>query len=162
MQGQPEARIFMTEATAEIASALLHNSVNVMTRQREELGLVMYPLFTHRQTDRATDQWRSCPLRQPFTLEGERARRENEEGITVEFVDAGHVLGAAGIILRAEGRTIFYTGDVNFDDQTITRAATFPDSGVDVLIIETKRGDSPLPDGVTPAAGERRLAQGIV
>ena len=161
MQRQPEARIFMTEATAEIASALLHNSVNVMTRQREELGLVTYPLFTHRQTDRATDQWRFCPLRQPFTLEGERARRENEEGITVEFVDAGHVLGAAGVILRAEGRTIFYTGDVNFDDQTITPAATFPDSGVDVLIIETTRGDSPLPEGFTRAAEERRLAEAI-
>jgi len=161
MQRQPEARIFMTEATAEIASALLHNSVNVMTRQREELGLVMYPLFTHRQTDRATDQWRSCPLRQPFTLEGERARRENEKGITVEFVDAGHVLGAAGVILRAEGRTIFYTGDVNFDDQTVTAAAAFPESGIDVLIIETTRGDSPLPEGFTRAAEERRLAEAI-
>src|SRR5205823_5496672 len=86
MRRQPDARIFMTEATAEIGSALLHNSVNVMTRQREELGVVMYPLFTHRETDRATDQWRSCPLRQPFTLNGERARREGEQGITVEFV----------------------------------------------------------------------------
>src|SRR3954469_2514311 len=161
MQRQPNARIFMTEATAEIASTLLHNSVNVMTRQREELGIIMYPLFTHRQTDRATDRWRSCPFRQPFTLEGERARRENEEGITIEFVDAGHVLGAAGVILRAEGRTIFYTGDVNFDDQTITSAATFPDSGVDVLIIETTRGDSPSPEGFTRAGGERRLAEAI-
>jgi Cft2 family RNA processing exonuclease len=161
MQRQPQARIFMTEATAEIASALLHNSVNVMTRQREELGLVMYPLFTHRQTDRATDQWRSCPLRQPFTLGGERARRENEEGITVEFVDAGHVLGAAGVILRAEGRTIFYTGDVNFDDQTVTAGAVFPQTGVDVLIIETTRGDSPTPEGFSRAAEERRLAEAI-
>jgi Cft2 family RNA processing exonuclease len=161
MQRQPNARIFMTEATAEIGSALLHNSVNVMTRQREELGLVMYPLFTHRQTDRAAEQWRSCPLRQPFTLGGERARREDEEGITVEFVDAGHVLGAAGVILRAEGRTIFYSGDVNFDDQTITAAAAFPESGVDVLIMETTRGDSPLPEGFTRAGEERRLAEAI-
>jgi Cft2 family RNA processing exonuclease len=161
MRRQPDARIFMTEATAEIGNALLHNSVNVMTRQREELGVVMYPLFTHRETDRASDQWRSCPMRQPFTLNGERARREGEQGITVEFVDAGHVLGAAGVILRAEGRTIFYSGDVNFDDQTVTAAAVFPESGVDVLIIETTRGDSPLPEGFTRAAEERRLAEAI-
>jgi Cft2 family RNA processing exonuclease len=161
MRRQPDARIFMTEATAEIGSALLHNSVNVMTRQREELGVVMYPLFTHRETDRASDQWRSCPMRQPFTLNGERARREGEQGITVEFVDAGHVLGAAGVILRAEGRTVFYSGDVNFDDQTVTAAAVFPESGVDVLIIETTRGDSPLPEGFTRAAEERRLAEAI-
>jgi Cft2 family RNA processing exonuclease len=132
-----------------------------MTRQREELGLVMYPLFTHRQTERATGQWRSCPMRQPFTLDGERARREGEEGITVEFVDAGHVLGAAGVILRAESRTIFYSGDVNFDDQTITAGAVFPESGVDVLVIETTRGDSPTPEGFTRAAEEQRLAEAI-
>ncbi|MEY2499192.1 MAG: hypothetical protein QOD12_2748 [Verrucomicrobiota bacterium] len=161
MRRQPAARIFMPEATAEIGKALLHNSVNVMTRQREEIGVVMYPLFTHRETDRATDQWRPCPMRQPFTLDGERARPSGEGGITVEFVDAGHVLGAAGVVLRAEGRTIFYTGDVNFDDQTITQGAAFPESGVDVLIIETTRGDSPLPEGFSRGGEERRLSEAI-
>ena len=55
MRRFPSARIFMTEATAEIGSVLLHNSVNVMTRQREEIGRAiagMYPLFTHREADR--------------------------------------------------------------------------------------------------------------
>ena len=161
MRRQPDARIFMTETTAEIGSALLHNSVNVMTRQREELGVVMYPLFTHKETDRATDRWRWYPVGQPFTLEGERARRNGGDALTVEFVDAGHVLGAAGVILRAEGRTIFYSGDVNFDDQTITAGAVFPESGVDVLIMETTRGDHPLPEGFTREAEERRLAEAI-
>jgi Cft2 family RNA processing exonuclease len=161
MRRQPDAQIFMTETTAEIGSALLHNSVNVMTRQREELGVVMYPLFTHKETDRATDRWRWCPLGQPFTLQGDRARRDGSDPLTVEFVDAGHVLGAAGVILRAEGRTVFYSGDVNFDDQTITASAVFPESGVDVLIMETTRGDHPLPEGFTRAAEERRLAEAI-
>ena len=98
---------------------------------------------------------------QPFTLEGERAKPHEADALTVEFVDAGHVLGAAGVILRAEGRTIFYSGDVNFDDQTITKGAVFPESGVDVLIMETTRGDSPLPEGFTRAAEERRLADAI-
>src|SRR5438046_7733367 len=46
MRRLPRARVFMTEATAEIGSVLLHNSVNVMTRQREEIGEMSYPLFT--------------------------------------------------------------------------------------------------------------------
>jgi Cft2 family RNA processing exonuclease len=161
MRRQPDARIFMTETTAEIGSALLHNSVSVMMRQREEIGVSIYPLFTHKETDRATDRWRWCPLGQPFTVEGERASRTGGDALTVEFVDAGHVLGAAGVILRAEGRTIFYSGDVNFDDQTITAGAVFPESGVDVLIMETTRGDHPLPEGFTRAAEERRLAEAI-
>ena len=161
MRRHPDARVFMTEATAEIGNALLHNSVNVMTRQREEIGASIYPLFTHRETDRASDRWRSCPLRQPITLGGERASvRENSE-VTFEFVDAGHVLGSAGVILRAGGRTIFYTGDVNFEDQTISKGAVFPETEIDVLIIECTRGDHPSAPGFTRAAEERRLAEAL-
>jgi Cft2 family RNA processing exonuclease len=64
-------------------------------------------------------------------------------------------------LLRAEGRTVFYTGDVNFDDQTLTSGAVFPDSDIDVLIIETTRGDSPLPQGFSRAAEEQRFAEAI-
>ena len=161
MRQQPGARVFMTEATAEIGDALLHNSVNVMMRQREELGTTMYPLFTHKETTRATDMWRSCRFRQPITLEGHRVKNREAAGVTFEFIDAGHVLGSAGVLLRGDGRTIFYTGDVNFDDQTIMKGAVFPESGVDVLIIETTRGDNPTPKGFTRAGEEQRLAEAI-
>jgi Cft2 family RNA processing exonuclease len=160
MRQQPQARIFMTEATAAIGDALLHNSVNVMTREREEVG-VIYPLFTHRETERATDRWQHCPLGQPFTVNGERSPARPDDELSFEFCGAGHVLGAAGILLRAEGRTVFYTGDVNFDDQTLTKGAVFPESEIDVLIIETTRGDSPLPEGFTRTVEERRFAEAI-
>ena len=160
MRRQPQARVFMTEATAEIGSTLLHNSVNVMTRQREEIGASMYPLFTHKETNRAAENWRSCRFRQQTNLRGERVRTRRDE-VTFEFFDAGHVLGSAGILLRAAGRTIFYSGDVNFDHQSIAQAAVFPEGGIDVLIIETTRGDNPLPESFTRAAEERRLADAI-
>lgn len=161
MRRHPQARVFMTEATADIGDALLHNSVNVMTRQREELGATLPPLFTHKETNRASEAWRTCRFRQGVNLAGERVRQQRENGVTFEFVDAGHVLGSAGVLLRAEGRTIFYTGDVNFEDQTIAQGAKFPEEGIDVLIIETTRGDHPLPEGFTRAAEERRLAEAI-
>jgi Cft2 family RNA processing exonuclease len=161
MRRQPGAKVFMTEATADIGDALLHNSVNVMTRQREELGTTMYPLFTHRETNRATDLWRSCRFRQPVNLAGRRVKQRGGAEVTFEFIDAGHVLGSAGVLLRAEGRTIFYSGDVNFDAQTIAQGAVFPESGVDVLIIETTRGDNPTPEGFTRAGEEQRLAEAI-
>jgi Cft2 family RNA processing exonuclease len=160
MRQQPQARILMTEATAAIGDALLHNSVNVMTREREEVG-VIYPLFTHRETERATDRWQHCPFGQPLTVDGERSSSRPNDELNFEFWRAGHVLGAAGILLRAEGRTIFYTGDVNFDAQSLTPAAAFPRSKVDVLIIETTRGDSPLPQGFSRETEERRFAEAI-
>jgi Cft2 family RNA processing exonuclease len=164
MRRFPTARIFMTEATAEIGNVLLHNSVNVMTRQREEIGRAVvgsYPLFTHRETDRASERWRRCPLRQRISISGERAPEREKDALTFEFFDAGHVLGSSGILLRAEGKTVFYTGDVNFDDQTIMEAATFPEEKIDVLIMECTRGDHPKPVGWTRAGEERRLAEAI-
>jgi Cft2 family RNA processing exonuclease len=151
----------MTDATAEVGSVLLHNSVNVMTRQREEIGEMLYPLFTHRETDRASERWRSSPLRQQISITGERAPQRDRAGVTFEFFDAGHVLGSTGILVRGEGQTVFYTGDVNFHDQTIMQAAVFPEENVDVLILECTRGDHAKPAGWTRLGEEQRLAQAL-
>ena len=161
MRRFPGARVFMTEATAEIGSVLLHNSVNVMTRQRDEIGEMSYPLFTHGETDKASKRWRWCPLRQRISVAGERAPQRERDALTFEFFEAGHVLGSTGILLRAEGKTVFYTGDVNFDDQTIMEAAIFPQEKIDVLIMECTRGDHAKPGGWTRAGEERRLAEAL-
>lgn len=161
MRRFPDARIFMTEATAEVGAVLLHNSVNVMTRQREEIGEMSYPLFTHREIDRASERWRWCPMRQPISLSGERAHPREPDTLTFEFFDAGHVLGSTGVMLRSDGQTVFYTGDVNFDQQTVMQAAVFPDEKVDVLIMECTRGDHARPDGWTRAREETRFAQAL-
>jgi len=156
---QPHARVFMTEATSEIGSVLLHNSVNVMTRQREDLGLTIYPLFGHREIDRSSERWYRCRYRQPYTTSGDRVA--DGAALTFEFWDAGHVLGSSGILLRAEGQTVFYTGDVNFDDQTIMQSAVFPQSGIDILIMECTRGDTPEPAGWSRESEERKLLHAI-
>ena len=161
MRRFPGARVFMTDTTAEVGSVLLHNSVNVMTRQREEIGEMSYPLFTHREIDRASKRWRSCPLRQQISIAGERAPHRENDALTFEFFDAGHVLGSTGVMLRAQGQTVFYTGDVNFDDQTIMQAAVFPEEKIDVVIMECTRGDHPKPDGWTRVSEEQRLAEAL-
>ena len=161
MRRQPQARVFMTEPTAEIGDALLHNSVNVMTRQREEIGTTLYPLFTHREIDRSAERWQSCALRQSYTLAGERLSESDADTVTFEFFDAGHVLGSTGVLVRAENRSLFYTGDVNFDDQTIAQAAVFPEEKIDILIMECTRGDTPVPATWSRGGEEQRLALAI-
>ncbi|MDQ6912376.1 MAG: MBL fold metallo-hydrolase [Verrucomicrobiota bacterium] len=157
MRRQPTARVFMTEATAAIGDALLHNSVNVMRRQ--EPGML---LFTHKEANRAADLWRACRFRQPMSLAGDRLKNPNGRRVSFEFFDAGHVLGSAGVLLRSEGRAIFYSGDVNFDGQTIAQPAVFPESGIDALIIETTRGDHATPPNFTRTAEEKRFAEVII
>jgi Cft2 family RNA processing exonuclease len=152
--------VLMTQGTARIADIMLHNSVNVMTRQQEELKLTDYPLFTHRAIEMAASNWRHCPLDRPLTLHGERAS-EGTGAPTVTFHDAGHILGSAGVMIRAEGKKFFYTGDVNFEDQTIQTGARFPEEAVDVLLMETTRGNAPLPEGFTRAKEEKRFAAAV-
>jgi Cft2 family RNA processing exonuclease len=156
MRRQPQAGVFMTGPTAKLSDVMLHNSVNVMLRQREEFGLSGYPLFTHREADHAVQAWQSVGFRQHWTVEGERVPGP-DKGLTFEMYQSGHILGAAGILIRGEGKTVFYTGDVNFLEQTLMRCADFPETGIDVLIIETTRGDRALDKGYTRKSEEERF-----
>ena len=160
MRRHPGAPVFMTEATRQLSDVMLHNSVNVMTKKRDE-GVTSYPLFTHRDVEKAVRQWHPVPLHTRFDVTGERLRADESADVSIEFFDAGHILGSVGTLIRAEGRTIFYTGDIQFDDQTIMQGARFPEHELDVLIIETTRGDRPTPDTFTRAGEELRFADAI-
>jgi len=143
----PDAPVFMTEATAGLSEVMLHNSVNVMLRQREELSAPDLPLFSHREIERLVEDWEIVGVGERFDV----------AGVAAEMFDAGHILGSTGVLFHADGKRVFYTGDVNFEDQTLMRGAKFPVDGIDVLIMETTRGDSPVPEGMTRKTEEARF-----
>src|SRR5690349_2878882 len=157
----PKAHVMLPEQSYFIIERVLHNSVNVMTRQRDELGLKEYPLYTHDQVDDI------APVFQGFRYNREvewAAYEKSKVGFsspTLEFYDAGHTLGSAGIMLRGQKETMFYTGDVCFHDQTILRAARFDGVKADVLIMETTRGNRAVPKGMTRATEVERLVAAI-
>src|SRR5213083_1673388 len=47
----PRAHVLLTELSYFLVERVLHNSVNVMKRQREEMGIKEYPLFSHDEID---------------------------------------------------------------------------------------------------------------
>lgn len=150
----PRTPVFLTAETAALADIMLHNSVNVMSNQREELSLPEYPLFTHAEVEEATEQWVPRRYEQPFEI--------GSNGVRAKFYSAGHVLGAAGVWFETPcGRTIFQTGDVNFEDQSLTQGAEFPSSGIDTLVLETTRGDNPRDPGYTREKEAQKLAESI-
>lgn len=157
----PNAHVLMPELSYFILERVLHNSVNVMARQREELGIREYPLYGHDEVDDI------APLFQGFRYNREiewAAFHKTRAGVaspTLEFLDAGHTLGAAGLMVRGRKQTLFYTGDVCFHDQTLLRGARFEDVQAEVLILETTRGDRATPKGFTREAELRRLTQAI-
>jgi Cft2 family RNA processing exonuclease len=147
---QPNTPVLMTEITGELSSAMLHNSVNVMTKQREENSITEYPLFTHRELDDIRAQWIYRDIDRSFEIP--------DTNLEATLFDAGHILGSTGVLVREGSNTLFYTGDVNFEAQTICRAADFPTSGIDVMIAETTRGDYARPEGFSRKAEKERLA----
>ena len=157
----PKAHVLMTQLSYFIVERVLHNSVNVMIRQRDELGIKEYPLYTHDQLDDIAPVFQGFRYNREVEWAAFHKTRAGFVSPTLEFYDAGHTLGSAGILLRGRKETLFYTGDVCFHDQTILRAARFEDVKADVLIMETTRGNRTAARGVTRETEIGRLTAAL-
>ena len=76
MRHFPSAHVLMTELSYFLAGRVLHNSVNVMIRQREEHGIREYPLFTHEEVERNEAQFQD----QAYNREAEWAHLLGKHG----------------------------------------------------------------------------------
>jgi Cft2 family RNA processing exonuclease len=157
----PKAHVLMTELSYFIAERVLHNSVNVMTRQRDELGIREYPLYSHDEVDDITPQFQGFKYNRQIEWGSFQKSRAGLPSPTLEFFDAGHTIGSAAILIRGKKETLFYTGDVCFHDQTILRSARFEDVKADVLIMETTRGNREVPKDFTREKEIERLVAAI-
>lgn len=157
----PQSHVLMTELSYFLVERVLHNSVNVMTRQRDELGIKEYPLYSHDEVDEIAPRFQGFKYNREVDWAAFRKTRAGFLSPTVEFYDAGHALGSAGIMVRGRKETLFYTGDVCFHNQTILNRARFEDVRADVLIMETTRGNRVLPAGFTREGEIERLSQAL-
>ena len=84
---------------------------------------------------RVSQYMTTCEYNQPLDL---------CEGVRVEFVDAGHLLGSASILVTAtEGgitKQIVFSGDIGNVDQPIIRDPTYL-TGADYVVMESTYGD---------------------
>jgi Cft2 family RNA processing exonuclease len=136
MKEHPEAAVIMTTSSRMLIERMLHNSANVMLRQKEEDNIPDYPLFTHEELDRLSKRLTGIGYGQVKHF------RSNRTEIDIILHPAGHVAGAAAVELHHGKRGIFITGDVLFDDQRTLPGARFPTGHFDTLITETTRGDT--------------------
>src|SRR5437660_593923 len=158
----PRAHVFLTELSYFLVERVLHNSVNVMTRQRDEMGIKEYPLYSHIEVDEIAALFQGAKYNREIEWAAYHKARAGFSSPTLEFYDAGHALGSAGIMVRGQkGETLFYTGDVCFQDQTILKGARFEDVKADVLIMETTRGNREIPPGFSRESEVARLTAAI-
>src|SRR6058998_3133887 len=157
----PGAHVLMTELSYFLVERVLHNSVNVMKRQRDELGIKEYPLFSHDELDDIAPLFQGFKYNRELDWAAFQKTRAGFASPTLEFYDAGHALGSAGVMVRGQKETLFYTGDVCFGDQTLLRGARFDEVKADVLIMETTRGNRDVPPGFSRENEIQRLTAAL-
>lgn len=134
--------IYCTFATRDLAAIMLEDSAQIqkddaafVSKQRAKKGLpAVEPLYTATDADKAIGQFVSLNYDRPFPV---------IDGVTVTFRDAGHILGAAQVVLDVrEGSRSFrylFSGDVGRGDDDILRDPQ-PVENVDYLQMEATYG----------------------
>ncbi|HXU75444.1 MAG TPA: MBL fold metallo-hydrolase [Methylomirabilota bacterium] len=134
--------IYCTFATRDLASIMLEDSAQIqrddaafVSRKRARQGLPpVEPLYSAADAEKAVRQFVTFNYDRPFPV---------LDGVTVTFRDAGHILGAAQVILdiRESGRQFRYlfSGDIGRGGDPILRDPE-PVEGVDFLQVESTYG----------------------
>ena len=137
------APIHTTAASADFTDLVLADAANIQemdnereNRNRLRAGLdPVPPLYTTHDVARVTDQFH------PIEYDEERTIAD---GVTVRFVDAGHILGAASVLMTVQDagatRTIAFSGDVGRYDAPILRNPVSLDRA-DLVFLESTYGD---------------------
>jgi len=143
----PQAPILATIPTKDIALRMLHNTVTVMNIFREEKGFREYPFFEHEDLRPLEGEIMGLEYKAAGSpAVGKKISSERihlRGGIQARFIPAGHVLGAAGVLLRQGGRTLYYTGDLSLQEQALIAGAVIPEGKIDVLITECTYANDP-------------------
>jgi len=124
----PGAGIYATAATKDLVKVLLYDSIKV-AEFREGLQL-----FDADDAEQALDR---------MATYGFEAAFEPAPGVLAMFLPAGHVLGAAAVLLQMEEGTLLYTGDfTTFEQETVgmQRFTGMLRRGVDVAVVEATYG----------------------
>jgi metallo-beta-lactamase family protein len=137
-----EGNIYCTFATRDLASIMLEDSAEIqradavfVSKKRAKQGLPpVEPLYTATDADKAVRQFICINYDRPIPV---------AEGVTVTFRDAGHILGAAQVILdiAENGRRFRYlfSGDIGRGKDDILRDPQ-PVEDVDYLQVESTYG----------------------
>ena len=137
--------IYTTSASRDLASILLQDSAHIqekdvefVNKKRNKKGEPLFnPLYTIDNAIEALKHFKSFPLQTKFYLDGFNGN------VSVTFIEAGHILGSAQILLEINdnGRIIKlgYTGDLGRYNLPILKDPEFM-GDVDFLLIESTYG----------------------
>ena len=160
-------RIYATPATRDLCGPMLLDAAMIQEAdarhikkliEKERLDIEpVEPLYDHNDVAALMGQMVALPYRHPEQI---------APGITLKFLDAGHVLGSAVVVLDVEDEDtrIAYAVDLGRKGLPILREPEIP-TGVNCLIMESTYGDRHHPpieevDGLLAATINRTAERG--
>lgn len=143
-------QILSTAATKALSAPLLEDALAIMEQNARHGG--GEPLYGEGDIRQAMSLWKDVPYHQKIKLPGD---------VTLELLDAGHILGSAMALLRrdsgGQARTIVFTGDLGGGNSPlIPKVEDFV--GVNYLVMESVYGDRTRPED----KGRRDLLENVI
>lgn len=135
--------IYATRAGREVARVIMMDSARIQEEDAEQANRGGWskhhpalPLYDTGDVERTLHRFRSVSYGQPFRL----------SELEVRFFYAGHILGAAGVLVDDGRRRIWFSGDVG-RLHDIVMFPPHPPEAVDALVMESTYGDRLHPQG---------------
>ena len=133
-------RIFCTPGTADLCKLVLPDSARLQEEDARAANRLHYskhnpalPLYREADAFRALSQFQSVSFGKPMTL---------VDGVDVEFINAGHLLGSAFIRMSIRGGpTILFGGDLGRYGRPVLPDPSPAPPGVQYLLVESTYGD---------------------
>jgi Cft2 family RNA processing exonuclease len=131
----PRAHVITSGATAQLLPTMWTDSAKVMERAYAEAAdgsVATAPLYGQVQVELAEDR----------IVDLHTGRQHRVGGLEVTLFPAGHILGAAGVVITADDRKVVVTGDISGpeDHYLSVERARLPErlaADADLLVIES-------------------------
>ncbi len=148
----PAAPIFATPATADLMRVMLADAVRIAEGRWRDDGVL--PPYSADAVSALLERLHPLGFHDPYPL-----FRDDDPAAPwqVTFFPAGHVLGAAMVLLDTPDGTLLVSGDVSLAPQRTVAPAAPPRRQVDALILESTYGNRL--HSVRAAEEERLIAQ---
>jgi metallo-beta-lactamase family protein len=124
-----KGEIISTLPTKDLAREILLDANKVINEKCRGMHSEVEKIYNEENIEKIFEKWR--------TVDYHKILENN--GLKIEFFDAGHILGSAFIKLEEEDKRIVFSGDLGNIDPILKPCEDLPES--DFLILESTYGD---------------------
>lgn len=147
MEQYPYTPVLMTRPTEALMRVLQKDALKIMGSKNDEEGEL--PLFDEVSVNRLLDAVQLVEFNQGIKL---------GEGLQVTYHVAGHIAGAAMLVLESSEGTLVMSGDISKSPQRTVKSVEVPRIKADALVLESTYGGRLHANRV---AEEKRLVQNL-